>query len=194
MTKAGGARTIQQASFTPEVLARQIEAMAVDPVALNNAAARALSVGRPHAARDLADLVERVGNGVAPRRGRARAQRRASAAGAARTGACRHDEGDGHRHRHDPFRRHRRHRHVGHRRGDAPARLQGAGLGRRRQLCRREAAQGRHPGRDRPFADNLGDAAVVVCSSAIKDEQPGDRRRRPSGACRASGAPKCSPS
>jgi UDP-N-acetylglucosamine--N-acetylmuramyl-(pentapeptide) pyrophosphoryl-undecaprenol N-acetylglucosamine transferase len=66
MTKAGGARTIQQENFTPEVLARQIEAMAADPVALNNAAARALSVGRPHAARDLADLVERVGGGVAP--------------------------------------------------------------------------------------------------------------------------------
>jgi UDP-N-acetylglucosamine--N-acetylmuramyl-(pentapeptide) pyrophosphoryl-undecaprenol N-acetylglucosamine transferase len=66
MTNAGGARTIQQTSFTPDVLARQIEAMAADPVALNNAAARALSVGRPHAARDLADLVERVGNGLAP--------------------------------------------------------------------------------------------------------------------------------
>jgi UDP-N-acetylglucosamine--N-acetylmuramyl-(pentapeptide) pyrophosphoryl-undecaprenol N-acetylglucosamine transferase len=66
MTAAGGARTIQQASFTPEVLARQIEAMAADPVALNNAAERALSVGRPHAARDLADLVERIGNGLAP--------------------------------------------------------------------------------------------------------------------------------
>jgi UDP-N-acetylglucosamine--N-acetylmuramyl-(pentapeptide) pyrophosphoryl-undecaprenol N-acetylglucosamine transferase len=66
MTKAGGARTIQQTNFTPTVLARQIEAMAADPIALNNAAARALSVGRPHAARDLADLVERVGNGLAP--------------------------------------------------------------------------------------------------------------------------------
>ena len=66
MTKAGGARTIQQESFTPDVLARQIEAMAADPIALNNAAARALSVGRPHAARDLADLVERIGNGLAP--------------------------------------------------------------------------------------------------------------------------------
>src|SRR2546423_12240992 len=66
MTKAGGARAIQQDNFTPEVLARQIEAMAADPTALNNAAARALSVGRPHAARDLADLVERVGNGLSP--------------------------------------------------------------------------------------------------------------------------------
>src|SRR5206468_9345915 len=66
MVRSGGARAIAQASFTPEVLARQIEALAIDPVALNNAAARSLSVGRPHAARDLADLVERVGNGVAP--------------------------------------------------------------------------------------------------------------------------------
>ena len=66
MVKAGGARAIKQDNFKPNVLARQIEALAIDPVALNNAAARALSVGRPHAARDLADLVERVGNGVAP--------------------------------------------------------------------------------------------------------------------------------
>jgi len=66
MVKAGGARAIKQENFTPEVLARQIEALAMDPVALNNAAARALSVGRPHAARDLADVVERVGNGAAP--------------------------------------------------------------------------------------------------------------------------------
>ncbi|MES2136256.1 MAG: undecaprenyldiphospho-muramoylpentapeptide beta-N-acetylglucosaminyltransferase [Pseudomonadota bacterium] len=66
MVSAGGARAIAEASFTPEVLARQIEALAMDPIALSNAAARALSVGRPHAARDLADLVERVGKGVAP--------------------------------------------------------------------------------------------------------------------------------
>jgi len=66
MVNAGGARAIAQANFTPDVLARQIEALAMDPIALNNAAARALSVGRPHAARDLADLVERIGNGVAP--------------------------------------------------------------------------------------------------------------------------------
>src|SRR5256885_11510167 len=66
LVKAGGARAIAQANFTPDVLARQIEALAMDPIALNNAAARALSVGRPHAARDLADLVERIGNGIAP--------------------------------------------------------------------------------------------------------------------------------
>jgi UDP-N-acetylglucosamine--N-acetylmuramyl-(pentapeptide) pyrophosphoryl-undecaprenol N-acetylglucosamine transferase len=66
MTRAGGARTIPQGDFTPTVLARQIEAMAADPEALANAAARSLSVGRPHASRDLADLVERIGNGLAP--------------------------------------------------------------------------------------------------------------------------------
>jgi len=66
MVRAGGARAISQDSFTPDVLARQIEALAMDPVALNNAASRALSVGRPHAARDLADLVERIGNGASP--------------------------------------------------------------------------------------------------------------------------------
>ncbi len=66
MTRAGGARTILETDFTPPVLARQIEAMAADPEALANAAARALSVGRPHAARDLADLVERIGNGLSP--------------------------------------------------------------------------------------------------------------------------------
>jgi UDP-N-acetylglucosamine--N-acetylmuramyl-(pentapeptide) pyrophosphoryl-undecaprenol N-acetylglucosamine transferase len=66
MVKAGGARAIQEVNFTPDVLARQIEALAMDPLALANAAARALSVGRPHAARDLADLVERVGQGASP--------------------------------------------------------------------------------------------------------------------------------
>jgi UDP-N-acetylglucosamine--N-acetylmuramyl-(pentapeptide) pyrophosphoryl-undecaprenol N-acetylglucosamine transferase len=66
MVKAGGARAIQEAGFTPEVLARQIEALAMDPVALSNAAGRALSVGHPHAARDLADLVERIANRLSP--------------------------------------------------------------------------------------------------------------------------------
>ena len=66
ITDAGGARTIPQPQFTPQVLARQIEVMAADPQALANAAARSLSVGRPHAARDLADLVERVGGGLSP--------------------------------------------------------------------------------------------------------------------------------
>jgi UDP-N-acetylglucosamine--N-acetylmuramyl-(pentapeptide) pyrophosphoryl-undecaprenol N-acetylglucosamine transferase len=66
MAKAGGARMIPQNEFTPETLARQIEALAHDPEALANAAARSLSVGRPNAASDLADLVERIAGGAAP--------------------------------------------------------------------------------------------------------------------------------
>ena len=66
MAKAGGARMIPQHEFTPEALARQIEALAEDPQALANAAARSLSVGRPNAASDLADLVERIGGGLSP--------------------------------------------------------------------------------------------------------------------------------
>jgi UDP-N-acetylglucosamine--N-acetylmuramyl-(pentapeptide) pyrophosphoryl-undecaprenol N-acetylglucosamine transferase len=64
MAKAGGARMIPQDEFTAEALARQIEALAEDPQALANAAARALSVGRPNAASDLADLVERIAGGL----------------------------------------------------------------------------------------------------------------------------------
>jgi UDP-N-acetylglucosamine--N-acetylmuramyl-(pentapeptide) pyrophosphoryl-undecaprenol N-acetylglucosamine transferase len=66
LAKAGGARMIPQTEFTPEVLARQIEAIAGDPQALSNAAERALSVGRPHATSDLADLVERIVGGTSP--------------------------------------------------------------------------------------------------------------------------------
>lgn len=66
ITEAGGARMIHQPLFTPKVLAKQIEVMAEDPQALINAASRALSVGKPHAARDLADLVERIADGLAP--------------------------------------------------------------------------------------------------------------------------------
>jgi len=66
MASAGGARLIHQSDFTPELLARQIEALANDPQALANAAGRSLSVGRPHAARDLADLVERIAGGGSP--------------------------------------------------------------------------------------------------------------------------------
>jgi UDP-N-acetylglucosamine--N-acetylmuramyl-(pentapeptide) pyrophosphoryl-undecaprenol N-acetylglucosamine transferase len=66
ITSAGGARMIHQPFFTPEALAKQIEVMAVDPQSLINAAARSLSVGKPHAASNLADLMERVGGGLAP--------------------------------------------------------------------------------------------------------------------------------
>ena len=66
MAKAGGARLIPQAEFTPQVLAAQVEAIAGDPQALSNAAERALSVGRPRATADLADLIERIAGGASP--------------------------------------------------------------------------------------------------------------------------------
>lgn len=61
MVQAGGARSIRQPQFTPAELARQIEAMADQPETLSNAAHAAWNCGRPHAARDLADLVEGFG-------------------------------------------------------------------------------------------------------------------------------------
>jgi UDP-N-acetylglucosamine--N-acetylmuramyl-(pentapeptide) pyrophosphoryl-undecaprenol N-acetylglucosamine transferase len=60
ITQAGGARTITQKAFTPKELAKQMQKLGLDPVALQNAAARAKSCGRPNATRDLADLVERL--------------------------------------------------------------------------------------------------------------------------------------
>jgi UDP-N-acetylglucosamine--N-acetylmuramyl-(pentapeptide) pyrophosphoryl-undecaprenol N-acetylglucosamine transferase len=61
MAKAGGARTIAQSRFAPIELAKQMQKLGLDPEALANAAARARAVGRPNAASDLADLVERTG-------------------------------------------------------------------------------------------------------------------------------------
>ena len=61
MARAGGARMIPQERFTPVELAKQMQKLGLDPEALANAAARARSVGRPDAAKDLADLVEMVG-------------------------------------------------------------------------------------------------------------------------------------
>ena len=58
MTKAGGARTIAQGDFTPVELAKQMQKLGLDPAALENAAGRARTCGRPEAASDLADLVE----------------------------------------------------------------------------------------------------------------------------------------
>jgi UDP-N-acetylglucosamine--N-acetylmuramyl-(pentapeptide) pyrophosphoryl-undecaprenol N-acetylglucosamine transferase len=58
ITRAGGARTIAQENFTAVELAKQMQKMGLDPAALENAAARAKSVGRPNAVSDLADLVE----------------------------------------------------------------------------------------------------------------------------------------
>lgn len=61
MVKAGGARMIRQDAFQPKELAKQIQAMAMNPASLANAAHCAFNCGRPDAARDLADLVESAG-------------------------------------------------------------------------------------------------------------------------------------
>ncbi|MCU0729464.1 MAG: undecaprenyldiphospho-muramoylpentapeptide beta-N-acetylglucosaminyltransferase [Sphingopyxis sp.] len=61
MVNIGGARAIPQAQFTAVELAKQMQRLALEPGALENAASRARSVGRPDATRDLADLVESVG-------------------------------------------------------------------------------------------------------------------------------------
>jgi UDP-N-acetylglucosamine--N-acetylmuramyl-(pentapeptide) pyrophosphoryl-undecaprenol N-acetylglucosamine transferase len=68
MAKAGGARMIAQAKFTPVELAKQMQKLGLEPAALAKAAARARKIGRPRAAKDLADLVERTGRdpGVDP--------------------------------------------------------------------------------------------------------------------------------
>lgn len=61
MVNAGGARSIPQSRFTPVELAKQLQKMAMEPGALQNAARRAHGCGRPHAARDMADLLETIG-------------------------------------------------------------------------------------------------------------------------------------
>ena len=61
MVKAGGARAIRQADFTPGQVAKQIQAMAQRPETLATAAHAAWNCGRPKAASDLADLVESFG-------------------------------------------------------------------------------------------------------------------------------------
>ena len=58
ITAAGGARTISQDRFTAVELAKQMQKLGLDPAALENAAERAKSVGKPNAVGDLADLVE----------------------------------------------------------------------------------------------------------------------------------------
>jgi UDP-N-acetylglucosamine--N-acetylmuramyl-(pentapeptide) pyrophosphoryl-undecaprenol N-acetylglucosamine transferase len=65
MAKAGGARMIAQSAFTPVELAKQMQKLGLEPDALANAAARARAIGRPNAASDLADLVERTGRDLA---------------------------------------------------------------------------------------------------------------------------------
>ena len=57
---AGGARMILQSQFTPAELAKQMQRLGLEPEGLIAAAKRSWTCGRPHAAKDLADLVERL--------------------------------------------------------------------------------------------------------------------------------------
>ncbi|MFN7159535.1 MAG: glycosyltransferase, partial [Erythrobacter cryptus] len=102
MVKAGGARMIRQEAFVPKELAKQIQAMAMKPQSLANAAHCAFNCGRPDAAQDLADLVEsmsgidlmdviRVGE-AAPRAAQAAARPQPSTRKAARNAAGRGGE------------------------------------------------------------------------------------------------------
>lgn len=61
MVKAGGARSIRQHKFTAPELAKQIQAIALNPEALATAAHAAWNCGRPNAAADLADILESFG-------------------------------------------------------------------------------------------------------------------------------------
>ena len=58
---AGGARMIRQDKFTAAELAKQIQAIAMNPQTLATAAHGAWNCGYPNAVRDLADLVESFG-------------------------------------------------------------------------------------------------------------------------------------
>lgn len=64
MEASGGARVIKQSHFTPAELAKQMQKLGLEPDALMNAAGRARNAGYPNATRDLADLVERLGQGL----------------------------------------------------------------------------------------------------------------------------------
>lgn len=66
MVEAGGARSIPQVRFTATELSKQMQKLGLDTEGLINAASRARSVGRPHATRDLADLVEGLDRPAAP--------------------------------------------------------------------------------------------------------------------------------
>ncbi len=66
MAANGGARAIAQPRFTAQELAKQMQKMALEPGALENAARRARDAGYPDATTALADLVERLGAPPAP--------------------------------------------------------------------------------------------------------------------------------
>ena len=60
MVAAGGARSIPQHLFTAKELAKQMQKLGLEPQGLTNAAKAAWNCGRPHATRDLANLLENL--------------------------------------------------------------------------------------------------------------------------------------
>lgn len=60
MAATGGAASIPQSKFTPQQLAKQMQKMALEPGALENAARRAREAGYPRATQDLANLIENL--------------------------------------------------------------------------------------------------------------------------------------
>ena len=67
LEKAGGAIRIEQADFTPDRLAAEVNALAADPGRLAKMAAAAKSAGALDAAYRLADLVLKVAGVISPR-------------------------------------------------------------------------------------------------------------------------------
>jgi UDP-N-acetylglucosamine--N-acetylmuramyl-(pentapeptide) pyrophosphoryl-undecaprenol N-acetylglucosamine transferase len=61
MVKAGAARMIPQSQFTPVELAKQMQKLGLEPEGLIAAAKRSWNCGKPHAAKDIADLLEWMG-------------------------------------------------------------------------------------------------------------------------------------
>lgn len=61
MVASGGARAIAQSQFSAVELAKQMQKLGLEPAGLANAAKAARDCGRPHATRDLANLVESLG-------------------------------------------------------------------------------------------------------------------------------------
>ncbi len=60
----GAAWVMAEHEFTPETLAARLSSLMADPSGLAQAAAAAAALGRPQAARDLADLVDRLSGGA----------------------------------------------------------------------------------------------------------------------------------
>ena len=60
MESAGAAILIKQPDFTPDYLATRLEALLGDPERLSHMARAARDAGKPHAAENLADLIDNL--------------------------------------------------------------------------------------------------------------------------------------